>query len=61
MQYRLMNYDVSSITSDAALLSTCDPTTRFYTIPLSNETIVNNIAHTKANVTQRNILTTLPT
>ena len=40
---------------------TCDPTTRFYTVPLSNETIVNNIAHAKANVTQRNILATLPT
>jgi len=53
-------YDVSSVTSHAAL-PTCDPTSRFYTVPLSNETIVDNIAHAKANVTQRNILATLPT
>ena len=32
----------------------CDPTIRFYTIPLSNEAIVNNTAHAKANVTQLN-------
>ena len=53
-QDRLMNYDVSFVSSDAAHSPLCDPTIRFYTIPLSNEAIVNNTAHAKANVTQLN-------
>ena len=40
----------NKITSHATL-HTCDPTSRFYTVPLSNEIIINNIAHARANVT----------
>jgi len=49
-----MNYDVFFVSSDAAHSLLCDPTIRFYTIPLSNEAIVNNTALAKANVTQLN-------
>ena len=49
-----MNYDVSFVSSDAAHSPLCDPTIRFYTIPLSNGAIVNNTAHANANVTQLN-------